>query len=166
MYGSHVLLLCDNPFAEYIKRGLANAGASVNHMAELPLALDDKDVDAILVALRPRKGPVLSVSDAKRIAERCAGAVVAQFWGDIDRETFAACKVAVWPAQSPAAGHMGVLPSAVGPEPVIRLQTGGLKVGELLWRARRAGMTPEAAIASAVEAGFADQIEAWMLPLG
>ncbi len=29
---------------------------------------------------------------------------------------------------------MGVLPSAVGPEPIVRLQSGGLKVGEVLAR--------------------------------
>ena len=29
---------------------------------------------------------------------------------------------------------MGVLPSDIGPEPVVRLQAGGLKVGELLSR--------------------------------
>jgi hypothetical protein len=29
---------------------------------------------------------------------------------------------------------MGILPSAIGPEAVIRLQAGGLKVGELLRR--------------------------------
>jgi hypothetical protein len=27
---------------------------------------------------------------------------------------------------------MGVLPSRVGPEPVVRVQTGGLKVGQVL----------------------------------
>jgi hypothetical protein len=29
---------------------------------------------------------------------------------------------------------MGVLPSSVGPEPIVRLQTGGLKVGQVLAR--------------------------------
>jgi hypothetical protein len=29
---------------------------------------------------------------------------------------------------------MGILPSDIGPEPVVRLQAGGLKVGELLAR--------------------------------
>jgi hypothetical protein len=29
---------------------------------------------------------------------------------------------------------MGILPSAVGPEPIVRLQAGGLKVGEVLHR--------------------------------
>ena len=33
---------------------------------------------------------------------------------------------------APRPGHMGVLPSAIGPEPIIRLQAGGLKVGQLL----------------------------------
>jgi hypothetical protein len=27
---------------------------------------------------------------------------------------------------------MGILPSAVGPEPIVRLQAGGLKVGQVL----------------------------------
>jgi hypothetical protein len=30
---------------------------------------------------------------------------------------------------------MGILPSAVGPEPIVRLQVGGLKVGEVLLKA-------------------------------
>ncbi len=29
-------------------------------------------------------------------------------------------------------GHMGILPSAIGFDPIIRLQSGGLKVAELL----------------------------------
>jgi hypothetical protein len=31
---------------------------------------------------------------------------------------------------------MGILPSAVGPEPIVRLQVGGLKVGEVLFHCR------------------------------
>jgi len=42
--------------------------------------------------------------------------------------------VPVWPLRAPAAGHMAILPSAVGPEPIVRLQSGGLKVGEVLAR--------------------------------
>jgi hypothetical protein len=40
--------------------------------------------------------------------------------------------VPVWPDKAPKPGHMGILPSALGPEPIIRLQVGGLKVGQLL----------------------------------
>ena len=38
----------------------------------------------------------------------------------------------MWPEKAPKPGHMGILPSALGPEPIIRLQVGGLKVGQLL----------------------------------
>jgi hypothetical protein len=38
----------------------------------------------------------------------------------------------VWPAETPRPGHMGILPSALGPEPIVRLQSGGLKVGQVL----------------------------------
>jgi hypothetical protein len=57
-----------------------------------------------------------------------------QYWGDADREALAAAGVPVWPPRPPRAGNMGVLPSAVGPEPIVRLQSGGLKVGEVLAR--------------------------------
>ena len=64
---------------------------------------------------------------------------MAQFWGDIDRASLASAGVAVWPERAPATGHMGVLPSSLGAEPVVRLQAGGLKVGELLSRGVRGG---------------------------
>src|SRR5205814_10594269 len=86
--------------------------------------------DAVLVALQPRADAVLSAVDARLIASRWPGAVVAQFWGDIDRASLASAGVAVWPERAPATGHMGVLPSAPGAEPVVRLQAGGLRAGE------------------------------------
>lgn len=161
VYRCHILLLCDNPFAEYLERGLINAGARVQRVAALPAILDCETVDAIVVALRPRNGLVLDAVDAGRIAEHHGDVVIAQYWGDIDREALTARNIVVCPAQPVAPGHMGVLPSAVGPEPIIRLQTGGLKVGELLWRARRAGKAGAEAIQDAVDSGFAERLEEW-----
>lgn len=127
VYGSRVLLLCDNPFAPYIERGLAAEGAEVVANGAIPAGCD-----AVLVALRPRRGAVLSRAAARALAASAPGAVVAQYWGDIDREALRAFDVPVWPPEAPAHGHMGILPSAVGPEPTIRLQAAGLKVGEVL----------------------------------
>lgn len=156
VYGSRVLLLCDNPFSPFIQDGLSRAGAIVDCVRCLSDACDGDTYDAIVLALSPKQEPSLGRTEAQRIAKTWRGAVIAQFWGDIQRDAFTAQGVPVWPARSPAAGHMGILPSAVGPEPVVRLQTGGLKVGELLWRARRAGHSPDQAIQLAVESGFAD----------
>jgi hypothetical protein len=82
--------------------------------------------------MRPTGGPVLGPAAVARIAGRWPGCLVGQFWGDLDRGALAGQGLPVWPAAEPGAGHMGVLPSVVGPDPIVRLQTGGLKVAEVL----------------------------------
>ena len=131
---SHVLVVCDNPFAPFLHHGLRSAGAKVEE-APMPPRTYATGLDAVVVALRPIGVPVFGGADALRLADAAPGAVVTQFWGDVDRSGIAPTGVAVWPAIAPGAGHMGVLPSALGPEPIVRLQTGGLKVGEVLRRA-------------------------------
>jgi hypothetical protein len=132
VYGSTILLLCDNPFSAFIAKGLASCGADVHTYCGLSAVGDGVAYDAIISALQPRQQPVLSAVDAIIINDRWPGSVVAQFWGDMDRSAFLAAGVPLWPPQVPAPGHMGILPSAVGPEPIVRLQTAGLKVAEVL----------------------------------
>jgi len=139
VHGTRVLLLCDNAFAPYIEAGLNRMGAAVDLAPTLPRARTAHPYDAIVVACRPRPEPVLSAEEAWAIADAWPEAVVAQFWGDVDRAACREAGVPVWPRAAPRPGHMGILPSAVGPDPVVRLQAAGLKVGEILWRARRAG---------------------------
>jgi len=136
VYGSEILVLCDNPFAPFLEKGLRGAGARVEVAASLPAAAQKRAKDAILVALRPRHGYALGVGEAAFVRECFPGAIVAQFWGDVHRAALEAASVSCWPLDPPPAGHMGILPSAAGPEPIVRLQTGGLKVGEVLWRGR------------------------------
>jgi hypothetical protein len=136
VYRSKLLLLCDNPFEAHVYQGLTAAGASVEIVDRLAAASERSDKDAIVVTMLPRSQPVIGPDEARLIAERWPGAVVAQYWGDVDRAALSAAGVPFWPVESPGTGHMGVLPSAVGPEAIVRLQTGGLKVGEVLWRAK------------------------------
>jgi hypothetical protein len=134
VYGSRIAVLCDNPFASYLTDYLGRSGAEAIAMATLaPMPLAGR-WDAILLALTPGPGPVLTVADARLLAGQAPGAAVIQYWGDADRDALASAGVPVWPPDPPGRGHMGVLPSAVGPEPVVRLQAGGLKVGEVLAR--------------------------------
>ena len=134
VYTSNILLLCDNPFSSFMERGLVNAGASVDTIDSLAAAPTDKTYDAIVVALQPRSEPILSATDAVMIAKYWPGALVAQYWGDIDHSAFLSHDIPICPEVEPKPGHMGILPSAVGPEPIIRLQTGGLKAAEVIWR--------------------------------
>jgi hypothetical protein len=137
VYGSRLLLLCDNAFRTFIERALRAAGAVVEVRARLADGPVDERWDAVVVALRPCGRPVLTASDVGALAEVAPAAVVAQFWGDVDRSALAAAGLPVWPEASPPPGHMGILPSAVGPEPIVRLQAAGLKVGEVLCKPKR-----------------------------
>jgi len=129
---SRIVLLCDNDFAPYIVRDLKNAGADVTEMCQWSTADMSPLVDAVIVAMKPRGAPVFNAADALRLSQKAPGAVLVQYWGDVDRTALAAAEVPVWPPRAPPAGHMGILPSAVGPEPIVRLQAGGLKVGQIL----------------------------------
>ena len=149
VFGTHLLLLCDNPFRDYLERTLTACGAEVT-VASSPDAVvrTARPVDAIVVSLTPRAGARLGANDLARLAHVAPGAVLAQFFGDIDRDSAAACGFSCWPDPAPPHGHMGVLPSAIGDEPIVRLQAGGLKVGEVL-------LKPEAA-RSPFESEFLD----------
>jgi hypothetical protein len=132
--GSQLLLLCDNDFGPFIRLGLEGCGATVSGAQKLEGDVLVPQYDAILVALKPRDAPVLTAADADLLERHAPGTVVVQYWGDIDHAAFACAGVPLWPPQEPAAGHMAVLLSALGPEPIVRLQAGGLKVGEVLAR--------------------------------
>ncbi|MFC4784700.1 hypothetical protein ACT8ZV_09510 [Nocardioides sp. MAHUQ-72] len=127
-----IVVLCDNPFADYVAGGLRGAGADVCVHAHLDELDDERCPDAILVALTPTGRPVVDASATSIIAERWPGTTVVQFWGDLDRDALRAAGVAVWPPRGPRPGHMGVLPSDIGPDAIVRLQAGGLKVAQVL----------------------------------
>ncbi|WZP01118.1 hypothetical protein EP7_005495 (plasmid) [Isosphaeraceae bacterium EP7] len=143
VFGSRILLLSDNPFEPYIRRGLVAAGASVKTAVDLVEGLGSDPVDAVVVAMQPRVGPILGPLEAELLAKSHPGVVVGQFWGDLDRDALDAVGIAFWPRTAPARGHMGILPSGVGPEPIVRLQTGGLKVAEVLMKSRQQVRDPD-----------------------
>jgi len=160
--GSRLLVLCDNPFATFLERCLGMAGADVMMTTTLPDA-PAGPFDAIILALRPvgryAIGGREAIISGREIAARWPGAVVAQFWGDLDRDALAAEQVPYWPAARVPAGHMGILPSAIGPEPIVRLQCGGLKVGEILAKARANNFHSDEAVQVVVESGYGTALD-------
>ena len=133
VYGCRIALLCGNPFEPFIVQGLVAAGATVEVAGSVD-ELDGTTFDAVLVARKPFEAHALQPDDLARIGERWTGAVVAVYWGDVDRAEVAQAGLRAWPEIAPPAGHMGILPSGVGPEPIVRLQSGGLKAAEAMWR--------------------------------
>lgn len=156
MRGSRFILLCNNDFGPYIARTLAPIcehlgvcdkeenrskyeGMGVDWIGNFPeVSIPEKyrGADAVVFTAYPFDhkwigGENAPISAAK-LADQLDAPLVLRYCGDIDTES---CKDVLnyFPEYVPS-GHMGVLPSAVGIEPTIRLQSGGLKAGELLLR--------------------------------
>jgi hypothetical protein len=152
--GCRIVVLSDNAFRDFIVRHFIEAGA----VAEAAQSLNDISMlpcDTLLVAMTPNSWPIIGSHEAEIIATRCPGALVAQFWGDIDREALTQCGMRFWPIEAPAPGHQSIMLSTVGPEPIVRLQAGGLKVGEVMANARLMGLEP---VAAAVTSGFGQAV--------
>ncbi|WP_246776275.1 hypothetical protein [Bradyrhizobium sp. CCBAU 53351] len=137
--GNRIGLLCDNDFLAPVQNGLQRLGANVEAFNSVA-AVHPGAWDAFVVALRPADSPRVGQGEAAHLAACApAGAIVVQFWGDIDRAALQANGLAVWPTQSVGQGHMGILLSEIGPEPIVRLQTGGLRAAE--WVRRGGALT-------------------------
>ena len=143
VHGCRIVVLCDNDFAPFITSGLESCGAHVSLASRLSREALDPPPDAVVVALKPSDRPALTAADVQLLGEHAAGTTVAQYWGDVDREALARAQVPVWPAREPPAGHMAVLLSDIGPDAIVRLQAGGLKVGEVLTRGLEAATSSE-----------------------
>jgi len=153
VHDSRVLLACDSPLARFLERGLRAAGAAVDVVAA-PASAVATSYDAVLVALRARRQPAIGPAEAALVRERWPRAVLVHLWGDVDRSALADRDVPVWPPHPPGPDHMTLLSAALGPEPAIRLQAAGLKVGEILWRARSAGLRVEQAVGRLAVSGL------------
>jgi hypothetical protein len=158
VYGCRVVVVCDNPFAPYIERGLRSAGADVTVVDSVTRAPHAPAWDAVLVALIPRAGAALSDDAVAHIAHHAPGAVVVQYGGDLDRDALRGAAVAFWPPSEPPHGQMYAF-AVIGAEPVVRLQAGGLKVGEVMWRRRAAGASADDAEVLAERSGWGQRVE-------
>jgi hypothetical protein len=129
-----IALVCDNDFSEYIASGLRAQGSHVEIFADAQ-AVYSHEWDAVVIALHPQPHARIGQAECRHLASMLPkSAVTVQFWGDVDRDAATAHGMMVWPPQPPSAGHMAVLLSDIGPEPVVRLQTGGLRAAEWIWR--------------------------------
>jgi hypothetical protein len=139
-YGNRIALLCDNDFDEPIFRALLAIGAKVELFTSADL-VPRTEWDAIVVALQPAANPRIGEAEAHHLAHAASdGTALLQFWGDIDRTAVQAHGLGLWPRTVPSRGHMGILLSDIGPEPIVRLQTGGLRAAE--WVMRGGAVSP------------------------
>lgn len=131
--GRRVALLCDNPFAAFLLAGLREAGAGVS-LFDAANKVPAADWDAVVVALDPGRNQVLGNTEIVELSQKAPDALLTQFWGDIEGTSRCLWPGKIWPVWEPGRGHMGILLNALGHEPIVRLQTGGLRAAEQIWR--------------------------------
>ncbi len=131
--GARIALVCDNPFAPFMRDGLVAAQAQVT-VVDTVAALDADAYDAVVVAIDPAKTMPLDDTAVARLAATVPNGVIAQFWGDIDPDARRDASARIWPVEAPGAGHMAILLNALGHDPIVRLQAGGLRAAEIVRR--------------------------------
>jgi len=153
-YKNSFILLCNNDFGPFIAKVLSKVcralgvcdtaenranyeGLDIDWLGNFPgLTVPEKyrKSEAVLFTAYPFDKSWIGSENlpiaVKKISGEVPGAVLLRYAGDID-EAFCKQHVSVYPDHVHS-GHMGILPSAIGPDPIVRLQSGGLKVGELL----------------------------------
>jgi hypothetical protein len=153
------VLVCNNDFGPDIARALASLcdglavvdkdenrakyGADIDWLGGFPaLHVPDayRGAEALIFTAYPfDKTWIGAGPDAPIPLDRIQAAFddpfVLRYAGDVGAGDLARAGVRFFPAHV-ASGHMGVLPSAVGPDPIVRLQAGGLKAAEALLTGR------------------------------
>lgn len=153
-YKNKFILVCNNDFGPFIAKVLSKVcealavcdtgenrikyeGLNVDWIGDFPeVNIPDKyqNSEAVIFTAYPFDKPWIGDENmpipVRKIRDAAPGAMLLRYAGDID-ESFCKDQIAVYPAHVHS-GHMGILPSAIGNDPITRLQSGGLKVGELL----------------------------------
>lgn len=149
IYGNSILLICDNDFSSYIEQTLKSIGANVLRT----LCSTNEEVDAIVFAHTPSKSGGSLGLHSLNLPNKVP--VCCQVWGDVDRSYFETKWI---PEKEPKAGHMGIKLSTLGVEAVVRLQAGGLKVGQLLANGMRQQKPVNEVLEIAVQSGYAQYL--------
>jgi hypothetical protein len=157
---SEVLVVASEPFAKPIRDWLLSAGASrvdlkLPSNSSLEVSARFGHLDAVLVAHMGKNS--LGVGEHNSLSPSLLadfGAALLVIAGDLDPKPFRDAGVEVFPFNPRSVGTMWITTSAVGPRPVVNLHCAGLKVGELMIRARRMGLSPDEAASKAVASGI------------
>jgi hypothetical protein len=168
IFKSKIVVAGNSEFGKNIIKTLADAGADVlcatsfdprlirelggakigNSIRGARAQQSIKDCDALIVNTYPDQSVVIGESgdiSPARLLELSPETVIVQFNGLIERKSLDGYGFTCLPREEPTAGHMGWTLAHLGPKPVIALNCGGLKVGEVLARARLKGLGSEAA---------------------
>ena len=154
-YKNKFILLCNNDFGPFMAKVIARNCEQLliidkdEHKSkytlsenmlwaggfpELHIPESFRDAEAVIFTAYPfdqiwidEKGPIRTAA----FKEQLDDAFILRYAGDVNTEALQQAGIRYFP-EHVHSGHMGILPSAVGNDPIIRLQAGGLKAAEAL----------------------------------
>ena len=153
-YKNRFILLCNNDFGPFIAKTLSGIceglavidkndhrnlynSEKVDWIGGFPdVVIPEKyrNAEAVIFTAYPFDqtwiGEKTSI-DVQQILSQLSDPFILRYAGDIDEVYLQKKGLRFFPRQVQS-GHMGILPSAIGFDPIIRLQSGGLKAGEAL----------------------------------
>lgn len=154
LYNNKFVLICNNDFGPYIAKVVSKLCLKLGvidveerkrlysdnidwlcNFPDISIPEEYKDSEAIIFTAYPFEkkwiGDLKTEIPVDLLIKEFKNPFVLRYAGDIDSKIFDEKKTQYFPEYVPS-GHMGVLPSAIGFDPVIKLQSGGLKAGELM----------------------------------
>lgn len=147
IYKSKIVIVSGDKFGAIIGKYLKASGAEV-YMIENLKSYENKcylkDIDALIVA--DYKSNDLHIGDdvaqisGKELVELSRRISIIQFAGDVDVNELNKYDIPCYPKKYVGPLRMGMTLADLGPKPVIDLHCAGLKVGEVMAKARLNGM--------------------------
>lgn len=154
LYKNKFVLICNNDFGPFIAKIVSKLclslgvidreenrhkyqGENVEWLGTFPeIIIPEKyrDTEAVIFTAYPFDTSWIgnnSPIEVNKFAAAFNYPFILRYAGDVDCKALEANGIGYFP-HFVQVGHMGILPSAVGYDPIIRLQAGGLKVGEAL----------------------------------
>ena len=159
--GAGIVVIGSDPFGGAIEMMLAEAGAQILRLVSPADSLFDpahrgfiETARALVLAEHRVPDCLVGPGGVPLDWIGADGPALIHISGVVDQDGIEGRGLRKIPPHEVRPGYMGVTPGYLGPEPVIDLNTAGLRAGEVVVRARRAGMDTGRAIAAAVDSGF------------
>jgi hypothetical protein len=147
-----IAILGKGEFADQVYKTLRTAHADVH----LILQKNDKnsniekaknilkEADALIVVEHHERKQLIGGEGfitSKEISQLNEHITIIHICGNVDQDSLIRNEVRCWPRNFAPVGHMSVATDYIGPTPLVRLHTAGLKVGECLAHVHRDGLS-------------------------
>jgi hypothetical protein len=150
VYKNKIVVVSGDKFGKVIEKDLRAIGAEVYLIENLKSEVSRRyleDSDALVVADYTNNDVFVGADgaqiSAKELVELSRKISVIQFAGDVDIDELDKYNIPYFPQRRVGNFRMGMTLAELGPKPVIDLHCAGLKVGEVMARARQSGKSVE-----------------------